>query len=263
PCVHLMCHLASEAVHVGSPICSSQWTMERTIGNLGQEIHQPSDPFSNLAQQGIQHCQVNALKAMLPHLDPPKNTNLHASANLGKGYILLAMHDWYLTTIQGAEARVIAEYLSLPYAPKICCWAHLHLPNGQIAQSQFQELQKAPEDIHMAHNVKVWQSFRFLLPLIFFLDLDTPECCHFTDVALITLYSQPDVDLLKKSYGVLASCTKPGEASLRVIKISDIRSVVAMILHRPIIHGVAKERYFLVEKTGMEIACFGLEDDKE
>ncbi|KAI6103340.1 hypothetical protein EDD16DRAFT_1715232 [Pisolithus croceorrhizus] len=253
--------------------------MERTIGNLGQEIHQPSDPFSNLAQQGIQHCQVNALKAMLPHLDPPKNTNLHASANLGKGYILLAMHDWYLTTIQGAEARVIAEYLSLPYAPKICCWAHLHLPNGQIAQSQFQELQKAPEDIHMAHNVKVslnggdWiVEVQYFARLVVMAaenlpvpdeDLDTPECCHFTDVALITLYSQPDVDLLKKSYGVLASCTKPGEASLRVIKISDIRSVVAMILHRPIIHGVAKERYFLVEKTGMEIACFGLEDDKE
>ena len=53
PCVHLTSHLATEAACIGSPISSSQWTMERTIGNLGHEIHQPSDPFSNLAQQGI------------------------------------------------------------------------------------------------------------------------------------------------------------------------------------------------------------------
>ncbi|KAI6114440.1 hypothetical protein F5141DRAFT_1213629 [Pisolithus sp. B1] len=243
--------------------------MERTIGNLGQEICQPLDPFSNLAQQGIWCCQVNALKAMLPHLDPPKNTNLHASANLGKGYILLVKCDWYLTTVQGEEARVIAEYLSLLHAPKIHCWACLCLPNGQIAQYQFQELQKAPEDICMARNVKVslnggdWimevQYFaRLVVTAVDNLpvpdeDLDTPDCCCFTDVALVTLYSQPDTDLLEKSYGVLPSCTKLGEASLQVIKISDIWSVVAMILHRPIIHGVAKERYFLVEKTGMEI----------
>ena len=54
PCVHLTNHLALEATRVGAPICSSQWTMEWTIGNLGCEICQPSDPFSNLTQQGIQ-----------------------------------------------------------------------------------------------------------------------------------------------------------------------------------------------------------------
>ncbi|KAI6095242.1 hypothetical protein F5141DRAFT_1191381 [Pisolithus sp. B1] len=203
PCVHLTCHLASEAVH---------WTMERTIGNLGQEIHQPLDPFQTL------------------HNRASGNTNLHASANLGKGYILLVKHDWYLTTVQGEEARVIAEYLSLPHAPKICRWACLCLPNGQIAQSQFQELQKAPEDICMARNVKVslnggdWiMEVRYFARLVVTAadnlpvpdeDLDTPDCCCFTDVALITLYSQPDTDLLEKSYGVLPSCTKLGEASL-------------------------------------------------
>ena len=69
PCVHLCNHLTAEAMGVGSPICSSQWTMEWTIGNLGQEIRQPSDPFSNLVQQGIQCCQVNTLKALVPTLD--------------------------------------------------------------------------------------------------------------------------------------------------------------------------------------------------
>lgn len=157
PCVHLTCHLASEAARVGSPICSSQWTMERTIGNLGQEIQQPSDPFSNLAQQGIWCCQVNALKAMIPHLDPPENTNPRASADLGNGYTLLAKRDKYITMVHGDEARVIAHYLGLPHTPKIRRWARLRLPNGQIAQSEYQELQRAPENVRMARNVKVCQ----------------------------------------------------------------------------------------------------------
>jgi len=94
PCVHLMSHLASEAAHVGSPICSSQWTMERTIGNLGQEIHQPSDPFSNLAQQGIHRCQINALLAMYPELDLSwEGANPRASKDLGNGYVLLPKRD--------------------------------------------------------------------------------------------------------------------------------------------------------------------------
>ena len=157
PCVHLTCHLASEAARVGSPICSSQWTMERTIGNLGQEIRQPSDPFSNLAQQGIWRCQVNALKAMIPHLDPPENTNPRASADLGNSYTLLAKRDKYITMVHGDEARVIAHYLGLPHAPKIRRWARLRLPNGQIARSEYQELQRAPENVCMARNVKVCQ----------------------------------------------------------------------------------------------------------
>ncbi|KIK23241.1 hypothetical protein PISMIDRAFT_100773 [Pisolithus microcarpus 441] len=186
---------------------------------------------------------------MLPHLDPPKNTNPCASANLGNGYVLLAKCDWYLTTIHREEARVITEYLNLPHAPKIHHWAHLCLPNGQIAQSQFQESQKAPEDIHMARNVKVQYFARLVVRAVDNLslldeDLDRPDHFSFTDIALVTLYSQPDANLLNKSYGVLASCTKLGEASLQVIKILDIWSVVAMIPHRPIIHRVAEGRYF-------------------
>lgn len=79
PCAHLSNHVALECTRVGSPICSSQWTMERTIGNLGQEIRQPSDPFSNLAQQGIRRCQINALKAMLPQFDHAENLHPRGS----------------------------------------------------------------------------------------------------------------------------------------------------------------------------------------
>jgi hypothetical protein len=43
--------------------------MERAIGNLGQEVHQPSNPFVNLLRKAIQCCQVNALKAMILNLN--------------------------------------------------------------------------------------------------------------------------------------------------------------------------------------------------
>ena len=53
PCIHSLVHLLHEVIRLGPPICSSQWTLERTIGNLGEEIKQHSNPFSNLLQRGI------------------------------------------------------------------------------------------------------------------------------------------------------------------------------------------------------------------
>jgi hypothetical protein len=85
--VHALLHMAPEVVRVGPGGYYTQWTMERTIGNLGEEIKQPSNPYANLSQRGIRRSQVNALKAMIldlePHLDGlPRNSN-----NIGDGYI--------------------------------------------------------------------------------------------------------------------------------------------------------------------------------
>ena len=38
PCIHQVLHLVPETFLKGPPICYVQWTMEHTIGNLGQEI---------------------------------------------------------------------------------------------------------------------------------------------------------------------------------------------------------------------------------
>ena len=62
--------MAPEVVRVGPGGYYTQWMMERTIGNLGKEIKQPSNPFANLSQCGIHRSQVNALKAMIPDLEP-------------------------------------------------------------------------------------------------------------------------------------------------------------------------------------------------
>ena len=134
PCIHLCNHLAAEAMHVGSPIFSSQWTMERTIGNLGQEIHQPSDPFSNLAQQGIRHCQVNALKPLVPTLNfTNEDSNPCASDDLGNGFVLLPKCDKHLIKMHAPDAHAIAQYLGQAALLTVHRWGRLRLPNGQIA----------------------------------------------------------------------------------------------------------------------------------
>ncbi len=98
--IHALLHLAPEVFRIGPPICSSQWTMERTIGNLGQEIRQPSNPFANLSQRGLLRCQVNALTAMLPGplaagtTNPDRGWQLPRGAiDLGNGYVLLRAQD--------------------------------------------------------------------------------------------------------------------------------------------------------------------------
>ncbi|KAI6020383.1 hypothetical protein BKA83DRAFT_4026600, partial [Pisolithus microcarpus] len=83
PCVHQVAHLMQQTVKKGPPICYSQWTMERTIGNLGQEIRQPSNPYTDLSREGVWCCQVNALKAMVPTLCPEKVPFPSTAINLG------------------------------------------------------------------------------------------------------------------------------------------------------------------------------------
>jgi hypothetical protein len=74
-------------------------------------------------------------------------------------------------------------------------------------------------------------------------------------LALVSLYSNPDVDLLRVSHGTLWSCEHQGDAALQFIDVKIIKSVVAMIPHSPNIRGQqARDRFFLVEKPGFDVA---------
>ncbi|KAF8122029.1 hypothetical protein EV363DRAFT_1183676, partial [Boletus edulis] len=157
-------------------------------------------------------------------------------------------------------------------------WGRLRLPNGQVARSAFVELQRLQEEVRMARNIKVtlngtlrFAEVRYFAHLITDSNPggneadvnDQPNnnpAIWFKNVALVTLYSLPNEDLLARSNGALVSCTKLGEASLCIIDIESIQSVVTMIPHSPPGDLGAGERYFLVEKTGMQIAHFGEEN---
>jgi hypothetical protein len=92
PCIHLLVHLPHEVVHIGPLICSSQWTLECTIGNLGEEIKQHSSPFANLLQRGIRRAYINVLKALFLDIDndgPTAGGLPRGSKDLGDHYVLL------------------------------------------------------------------------------------------------------------------------------------------------------------------------------
>ena len=165
--IHALLHLAPEVTRIGPPICSSQWTMERTIGNLGEEIRQPSNPYANLSRRGLLRCQVNALTAMIPDLRRPTCPFLPRGAiDLGQGYILLRAQDRYERLMRPQEAGALLRYLgsqqggsssmNSDWCPKVTRWARLRLPNGQVARSHWKEALKPLGKLRTARNVKVY-----------------------------------------------------------------------------------------------------------
>lgn len=160
PCLHSVVHLPSEVIRVGPPICSSQWTLERTIGNLGEEIKQHSNPFANLSQRGIRRARVNALKAMIPDLEQSKATQdlPRGAIDLGDGYVLLRAREAEPRALRDCEAEALRE--SLPATSRegdifVRRWAKLRIPTGQNCNSAWKELNKPLEKRRTARNVKV------------------------------------------------------------------------------------------------------------
>ncbi|KAL6308758.1 hypothetical protein BKA93DRAFT_815112 [Sparassis latifolia] len=188
PCVHSLLHLGTEVV---------RWTMERTIGNL-----------------------VNALKSMIPDLEPMEDNLPKHAINLGSGYrTATPLHD--------CEAVALTTYvhdtlgltcnLSSFMAPSVQRWAHLRLPNGQ-------EKMKALKNVRMARNVKISVNNKI------------------KSLALISLYSRPHTGLLR-------------DAALQIVDVNTILAVVAMVPHNPF--GDADHHFFVVEKPGLDVAHMG------
>jgi hypothetical protein len=84
----------------------TQWKMEWMISNITEEIKQPSKPYMNLTQQAICCTQVNALKAMIPELNPQMKDPC-GSEDIGDGYLLLHARDDHIRKIDGPAGEVI------------------------------------------------------------------------------------------------------------------------------------------------------------
>lgn len=85
---------------------------------------------------------------------------------------------------------------------------------------------------------------------------------------MVSRYSKADEGLLKESFGTLISCQYQGVDDLVVYPIKDIRSVVAMVPHSELSAELLpswKERVFVVEKPGLDVADLGgfFENDDE
>lgn len=149
PCVHGLSHLVPEAMRIGPGGISSQWSMERTIGNLGQEIRQHQHTYANLSNRAIHRAQTNALLCMVPDLvvgrinDP--NAIPSGAKYVGNGYYLFPTRDAVHHKLPPAEATALHTYLTsvgatfANFQPKVVRWARLRIPNGQQVRSKWRE----------------------------------------------------------------------------------------------------------------------------
>lgn len=159
PSIHAPAHLAPETERIGPGLIFSQWVIERTIGNLGKEIKSHVNAFANIAQRGLHRCQVNALKAMIPDLEPDKNMFPRGARDLGDGFALLTATDPVSRPMRACKAVAVGNYIENAggdHRPEsIKRWARVRLPNGQIARTQWKESSKPLSRSRSARNVKV------------------------------------------------------------------------------------------------------------
>jgi hypothetical protein len=76
-------------------------------------------------------------------------------------------------------------------------------------------------------------------------------------LACVSCYSSPHEGLLQASRGTLWSCIHPEVT--KVIDVKSISAVVAMVLHQPF---PGEERWFLVEKPGLDTLIIGGIDEE-
>ncbi|KIJ44525.1 hypothetical protein M422DRAFT_135788, partial [Sphaerobolus stellatus SS14] len=95
PVLHHLLHLGLEVPHMSPPGISAAWTMERTIGNLGEEIRLPSNPYKNLSERALRSTQLNVMKAHFPELVKDRNPEPQGSLAVGDDYLLLRKRDRY------------------------------------------------------------------------------------------------------------------------------------------------------------------------
>ncbi len=91
--LHGLVHIPPEVARIGPDVYRSQWTLERTIGNLEEEIRQPSNAYANLAQRGLQRVQMNTLAVMIPQFAKPEKGLPRGAIDLNEGFVLLRAMD--------------------------------------------------------------------------------------------------------------------------------------------------------------------------
>jgi len=174
PSVHTPSHFAPKTEHIGPGINYSQWGLERTVENLGEEIKQHSNPYLNLAQRGLHQCQINALKAIIPDIEPIEDPLPQGAIKLGVKYYLFRAMDRMQREITNLEKEAFCLYLKyanhLPPCKfpitKVTRWACLHLPNHQIAGSLWSEGHKPIEKLRCTQNIKVSGCLKIIIHLL-------------------------------------------------------------------------------------------------
>jgi len=134
--------------------------MERTIGNLGEEIWLHADPYANLSQRVIERTCVNALYALAPDLLHTTGKLPAGAYDIGEKYLLLGPrehHQMDTTTLGAFQIFSDMHNWRIKNGDSLSVdrFARLLLPNGQIAQSWWHKKKRPAEKVQIARSVKV------------------------------------------------------------------------------------------------------------
>ncbi|KAJ7130701.1 hypothetical protein C8R46DRAFT_924766 [Mycena filopes] len=244
----------------------SQWGLERTIGNLGEEIRQHSNPYANLSQRTILRAQVNSLKIIMPDLEPDATKLPRGAIDIGDGYVLLRAQDSWSRSMRPCEEEAVRDYLEEEFGeevaqewrPSVVRWARAKLPNGQIVRALWKE--EGMEVSRAARHVKVTdadEDCEFAEVLFFFI-LNVEEEERYLAVA--SFFGPPDPHLLEISCKTYWSTRHSRDSDVRAVDITSIASCVMMApdnqYHHYCADGSEVDRWFLMEKPGLKLALW-------
>ncbi|KAF8576975.1 hypothetical protein K439DRAFT_1649194 [Ramaria rubella] len=204
PCIHTMLHLGLEVPRLGPPILHSAWTIERTMGDLGGERKQLSNPYANLSERSLKRCQLNALKALIPAIVKNVKKSSYSTIDLGDGYKLLTARERTAQSHGGRIGEAIQVYII------------------DIARCAWKECTQASHNLRMARKVKFRYKGRIEYgEVMFYFCLELEGSRH--GLALMSMYSRPDECLLQDSHWMVYSVAQlPEEIGLRVINATSI-----------------------------------------
>jgi hypothetical protein len=164
PWIHTLLHIVNQTASKGPPAYYSQWTMERVIGFLEDNMALDSSPYANLAMIATRQCQINALKSMVPDIVPEQRTIYDIGIDLGHGYASAHPREPHRHSVEPAEAEALNDTLLLNGLEGDELWQTKHslirfgrlaLPNGSIARTRWKESLKPLEHLRTARMVEV------------------------------------------------------------------------------------------------------------
>ncbi|KAM6490358.1 hypothetical protein JOM56_014335 [Amanita muscaria] len=170
------------------------------IGNLGEEVHQHSNPYANLSERVLLRAQMNVLKAIHPEVDTD-NPHPRGSLVLKHGYLLLRACNRYDHNILDLnELQTLHDFLvqhDLPLIFSLIRWARLRLPNRETVRCAWKELENRNTRTSRNIQFKSGDSLCYGEIQYFFCLTIANQKRAF---AMISRYSDPDQDLLEQSH---------------------------------------------------------------
>lgn len=222
---------------------------------------------------------------MMPELSLKDENRLPAySMDLGDGYVLLTARDNVKRKVSDKEANAILglwESNGWPnlhgWTKEVKRWARLRIPNGQVARSVWGESRSRKKlrrttIVKVSHSLAYYtfacsnsESFKFshngavqFGEVQYYFSLAFGDHTH--PICVLSVFSDPDQQLLKDSHHAIYACHYLGEENLLAIDVKQIKTVVAMIpYYKVTAQGeieIPPTEHFLVEKPHLELTFF-------